>query len=323
MADLRPPGSDREGKRGQLLLIAAFIIAVSFVVLALIVNSAIFTENLATRDDVAGSQDALEYRHEVTQNIAEIMREINQNNSVPTAFSQPNVDDIGEQGGLQQSSLGRVVDVEYNGRADGTKIAQDFQREFTNNASGDSSDWVLARDVQRTRGMRLNVTDTTPLASTLLDGFRLRVNDSNDEWEMSIHDSGTGDVIITTNPPNASQRACRRTFDGYLQIDVMRGTAGGEPCHALTRRTDGTPMWFATDVEDDYQISFENPTRINGTYSFIMQGTPVDPVNNYGTPEEGPYIWNAIYSLDASYSYHTTSVGFETTVRVTPAEVPP
>ena len=45
-----------EDSRGQIILVAALAIAVTFVALALIVNTVIFTENLATRETVDGQQ---------------------------------------------------------------------------------------------------------------------------------------------------------------------------------------------------------------------------------------------------------------------------
>ena len=164
MADLSP-GSRREGERGQLLLIGAFIIAVSFVVLALVVNSAIFTENLATRDEVAGSGDALEYRQEVTQSGGDVLTEINQNNSIDTSDQDDKLEEnlgyINTQGGLQQSAQGRIVEIE-NGSVvieTGIKVAQDTSRPFSNTSATSDfpavvTDWVVVEDVETTRNLR-------------------------------------------------------------------------------------------------------------------------------------------------------------------------
>lgn len=317
MADLTPDHRDR----GQILLIAALIIAASFVVLALVVNSAIFTENLATRDDVAGSQDALEYRHEVVQSVGAIVTTVNRDNSLPRAEARNTVQDIGLQGGLQQSALGRVVDVAATGQTNGTKIAQDVERNFTSNESVfvTAQDWTLATDVDRTRNVQFNITDLT-VNST----FTIFVNDSDDEWELLIRRGGGNDIEAAVDPPNASAQSCERTFGGSVTIDVTGGTFDGEPCYALSQLTNGTEMWLGTDVEDPYDIRFAGDLEeISGTYSMIVDGTTGDASNFATDPEVGPYTRAAVYSLALSYSYYTSGVGYESEIRVAPGEVPP
>lgn len=332
MANLRPGSGSRAGERGQLLLIAAFIIGVSFVVLALVVNSAIFTENLATRDDVAGSDDALDYRNEVSQNLGDVITAINQNNSVLDDYSSSNLDTPVEnnvetmrrQSGIQQSSQGRVVDVEYLGWVLGLKIAQDDPRTFTN-TSGSKTDWTVVENVPNTRNVKLNVTQDPGMA-LLSDPFEMVVERGGDEWTLTIADDSTGtdDVIIEVDRPGESPETCTSEFDGYLIIDVTGGTIGGDPCHALTRLTDGTPMWFGTGVSPDYDIRFENGDELAGTYSFVVEdpATPDDP-GDFGSPGSGPYTKDAVYSASVGYRYYTSDVGFETVIRAVPGEVGP
>ena len=332
MADLRPRSGNRAGERGQLLLIAAFLVGVSFVVLALVVNSAIFTENLATRDDVPGSDDALDYRHEVSQNLGDVITAINQNNSVLDDYSSSNLDTpvennvetLQRQSGVQQSSQGRVVDVAFDSWEPGLKVAQDAPRTFTN-TSGSKTDWTVVKNVPNTRNVRLNVTQNPGIA-LLSDPFEMVVERGGDKWTLTIADDSTGtdDVLLEVDRPGESPETCTREFDGYLIIDVTRGTVGGDRCHALTQLTDGTPMWFGTGVSADYNIQFEHGDNLVGTYSFIVEdpATPDDP-GDFGSPGSGPYTKDAIYSASVSYRYYTQDVGFETDVRAIPGEVGP
>jgi hypothetical protein len=332
VANLSPGSGSRAGERGQLLLIAAFIIGVSFVVLALVVNSAIFTENLATRDDVAGSDDALDYRHEVSQNLGDVVTAINQNNSVLDDYSssnldtpvESNVETLQRQSGIQQSSQGRVVDIAFDSWEPGLKVAQDDPRTFTN-TSGSKTDWTVVENVPNTRNVKLNVTQDPGIA-LLSDPFEMVVERGGDEWTLTIADDSTGtdDVLIEVDRPGESPETCTSEFDGYLIIDVTGGTIGGDPCHALTRLTDGTPMWFGTGVSPDYDIRFENGDELVGTYSFVVEdpATPDDP-GDFGSPGSGPYTKDAVYSASVSYHYYTQNVGFETVVRAVPGEVGP
>jgi len=322
VADLIPR-TDGTGERGQLLLIAAFIIAVSFVVLALVVNSAIFTENLATRDDVAGSGDALESRHEVEVNVGAIIERLNNGTAPSTSGFVDSVENVSRQGGIQQSAQGRFVEIRHDRTSMGTKIAQDRSGRFTNE-SDSPGDWTVAGGVPGTRSLRFNVTDESDLLGST-DHFRMVVNGSNDnEWTLTVEEETIGGdtVDIIVNPPTASPRTCQRDVDPFLVIDVTGGTAGDQRCQALDRLDDGTPMWFAAGIEPPYRIDFENPAEINGTYSMVVNMSSV--VSDVGTdPGDRPYSTSAIYSAVVEYGYYTSDVGYEAEIRVAPGEVPP
>jgi len=347
VADLRP----RE-ERGQLLLIAAFIIAVSFVVLALVVNSAIFTENLATRDDVAGSGEALEYRHEVEQSVGGMITDINENNTIDTsdqkAELRANVGHINTQGALQQTTQGNIVEVDKSSTTikKGVKVAQDTPRHFSNTSDGSGfsptkKDWVVVEDVERTRNLKLNVTNPSALDDSLTsDPFELEIENSTASWNMTIIYNGLASpsvaTVVVESPNNGSPESCVREsinypeIDNYIEIDVTGGTVAGDPCHALIRKTDGTKLWF--DLKNDYDIKFNNFRNIEGTYSFIIDGSSLDfddknfgdeGLSNPDNDEHDPYYREAIYSATVPFSYHTAVVGYEADIRVAPGEVPP
>jgi hypothetical protein len=337
VADLTP-GSRRDSNRGQLLLIGAFIIAVSFVVLALIVNSAIFTENLATRDEVAGSGDALDHRHEVEQSVEETMIEINRNNSLDSNLEdliKSNVDQISTQGGVQQSAQGRIVEVENDSIVieTGIKVAQDTEEPFSNTtATSDdpvSDNWVVVENVTTTRNLRMNITDLKSLSSPGGDPFELEIENSSASWNMSIIYEDTPDLVnITVESPNhGSPEVCTRTATDYIKIDVTRAMVGREPCHALSQTTDGTEMWFG--LEDEYDIKFNNYGSIKGTYSFIIDDGDFNDDNfgdggsNHDDYDHDPYYRDAIYNATVPFKYHTADVGYETEIEIAPGEVPP
>jgi len=324
-------GGGREDERGQLLLIAAFIIAVSFVVLALVVNSAIFTENLATRDDVAGSGEALDFRYEVEQNVGGVITAINRNNSILEDHPTPdledrvetNVDRLANNSGIQQSTQGRIVQMAFIEIEQGVKVAQDADREFTNR-TGDAWNGPLIEGAENTRKFQINVTEqpTTLLGSS----FEVTVEETSgsDSWSMEVAGNTVGSDVDIEVEHGSESETCTAEFDGSLTIDVTEGTVGGEPCHALTRQSDGTPMWFATNIDGSYDISFEQGDELNGTYSFIVdQGSPADSDDFGSVGADKPYIKDpAVYSANVSYSYYTPDIGYETVIRAAPGEVP-
>lgn len=314
MADLIP-----DDERGQLILLAAFVLAISFVILALVVNSAIFTENLATRGDVPGSQDALEYRDEVEKSVGSVLMTVNQDND--EEWRDENIETIAIRGGFDQSALGRVVSISKAREDGGIKFAQDnANRNFTNK-SFSQEDWTLATDVDKTRNVQFEITD--PAAGTGPFRFVLNQSDEDTRWIMEISENG-GEVEVTVDPPAQDERTCTDSYTDSFTIDVTAGTVDGVPCPALSRTSEGQRMWLGTGIDGDYDIEFENGDAVEGTYSFITDAGAVPESANFGTAPDEPYVDNdAIYSLTVDYEFYTPSVGYETDIRVAPGEVPP
>lgn len=63
--------------RGQLILITGLVIAVLLVAMVLILNSAIYTENVATRGVDKGGNDAIDFRNTVVEGAEEIIEKEN------------------------------------------------------------------------------------------------------------------------------------------------------------------------------------------------------------------------------------------------------
>lgn len=330
MADLN------RSQRGQMILIAAFILAIAFVVLALVVNSAIFTENLATRDDVAGSHEALEYRAEVVGSVGALIESANADPSMGSTEVIASIDEnISSQAGFDQSALGHVVGLSYAGETAGKRIAQDNgTRNFTDTAG--QEDWVLAEDVSNTRNIKFNITEveSLPIIEDDLD-FQFHLNDTSDpdtvEWEMDVEYDGFNDVTVqVTNGLTGLTATCSREWDGTsLEIDVTGGTVGGEPCHALDRDENGEPLWFGAGVDTEYQLEFVDANAAMGTYSMVIEDDASSSVSDNlvdGHDPDEPYKQtnDILYSVDVEYMFHTSQVGYETTIEdIAPGEVPP
>lgn len=311
--------------RGQLVLVTAFLLAVTFVALALVVNSAIFTENMATRDDVAGSHEVLDFRSEVEANAGALLTHVNENSTLGESDLKDGISAFSLEGSNQQSMQGRLVDVTYDSiEEDGTRIAQDnSSRNFT--STGGADDWNLTDDtVQKVRNFEINVTD--PDADGF-DDFTLVVNDTDtaDRWEMTVSEA-SGDIVVEVDhPDHFTTQTCTREHDSSTTIDVTGATVGGEPCLALGQLQDsaGTNLSFAEGV-DDYRIRFEDGNEIEGTYSLVFGNSGTHKSSNL---DNGPgsglpyYDTDAIYSIVLSYEFYTSDVGYETDIRVAPGEV--
>ncbi len=322
------------GDRGQLLLVAVLVLAASFIVLALVINSAIFTENLATRADIAGSEEALEYRAEVIDGVGTVIADANEDPDIETAselrdYVQNETRQVSSLAGLEQALRGGVTDFEVQDETVGDRIAQDNgTRNLTANDS--SPDWTPAENVNRTRNLAFEFTriDTGGLA--IPAPFRVVLDDGSGTWEVSFFDGSLGGIVsdetaIVVERPDGTSATCVR--DGpnatrNLTVDVMAGTANGEPCHALRRLSDGTQMRFGTNIGTPYDISFENGDNADGRYSMVIEGGAPASSGELASEQnpDYPYATPGIYDVTLSYTYQTHAVTYETDVRVAPGE---
>ena len=325
MAHLRPPPIDepaaqsvpRERDRGQLILVAAFLLAVLFVGLAVVVNSAIFTENLATRSENVDANEALQYSHSVEQAVGSMLATANLNNEGQQSFDdlEDEITDALENAsiytGTQQVEYGSGVSVDLTGTEDGIRIFQNDGTNFTGNDS--EEDWTVAEDVDRTRAFTLELGDEPS------GDFVVEANDTstrNPEWVMTVDDEK-----LTVTADGGAETTC--AIDSYpIEIHVTDATIDGSPCPGLVDTEDGNPRHFAVGIDGSYDIEFEGGGNVDsGNYSMILKGENAGLPDNQ-TAEGQPNQVDAIYSAIVDIQYQTSKVTYETQVRVAPGEQP-
>lgn len=301
--------------RGQIILIAAFAIAVTFVSLALVVNSAIFTENLASRGETAGSDDALVVRHEVDQSVGGAIAYANTYNTSSDATLEANVTDsvatIGGSLANQQAATGKIVAVDGPTAFEhGTRIrdnasgGSDFR-----NASGGATiqqDWRVASDVDGLRALRMNISSAS--------GFQVDLSETagSDNWRVVVTQSA-GEFVVTVHEPGAPAADCTTTGSpDYVTIDVTRGLVAGEPC---------PPLQFASGIDGQYDVLYNDSDDVIGNYTMVVDGTPASAnLDSSTSASPDPYETDALYSANVTYRYDGPAIVYNTTVRVAPGE---
>lgn len=332
MADLRD--------RGQIILIAAFALAVTFVALALVVNSAIFTENLASRGETSGSESALLLRHEVELSIGRTMGYANVYNTSELEGGAKN--EIGTTTRIierQHAINGALVNVSYVSKYDGHRVAQNESTQRSFLSTGGDTKWLVVDDVTResdhtngTRAFEINASTLpasgnkfTVIANTTAgnpaqETWQMRVWEDSNEVHVQVNSTAT--TADPTSPPE-----CVEPREGSVQIDVTRGTVEGEPCGAL-RWADSDDDGefenhrFRAGVPDAYNITFKNSSGIEGNYSLVTTGNPASTNLNSGVGAGSPYESAALYSVTVDYVYHGRKLLYETQIRVAPGENP-
>lgn len=322
MAGLSPPdgpGTDSECRfkedRAQVILVAAFSLAVAFVALSVVINGAIFTQNLATRGDTAGGGDALQQRQQAEQMVGDMLEHTNANYSGTTDITgefRSAVSDLSNASGFQQSVAGRAVDYTHLSASNGTRVYQDSPDNFTNASAGDN--WTVAENVDNTRQFDITITDTVELEPPGNKPFAVNLTDtsSSDTWLLAIaEESGTLNLTATyTDAPDSFSATCTAPEPPSQEvgINITAGLFAGQPCEALrfARNVSG-----GTDELGTYDIRFNNTENIEGTYQLTVDTTSVGDA-----PNDEP----AVYSATVEYTYRTANLVYETDIRVAPGE---
>ncbi|WP_436932269.1 DUF7261 family protein [Halosimplex halobium] len=313
MADLSPAGRARGGSgpagaggrpgrdRAQLILVGAFALAVIFVALALVMNAAIYTENLATRSESAGTADAHAFERATTTAAEKAFRyahEVNASDPSDHAALERNVTQAMHAyhnvTRTQQATGGQLVDVTVASTPAGANITE------TNTvfeSPGGAPDWTVASDVTGTRSFRLDVEDWNGgpddelwvVAGDANDWY-LNVSYDGSEWEVGVNESET-------------YTACTTTGASDVEIDFSEGTVGGDECAALN----------LGDLGGSYDLKIRNGSVADGDYTVIVDG---DPGTGLTTAEYD----EVLYAMTVDLTYRTPELQYRTTIRVAPGE---
>lgn len=310
-------------ERGQIILIAAFALAVTFVSLALVVNSAIFTENLASRGETSGSDDALVVRYEVEQSVGETIEYANTYNTSSENKQEANVTEsvgtISDSITAQQAATGKIVVVDGpTNFEDGTRIrdnTSDGGSTFENASTGGTlqANWTVVNDIDRTRAFRMNLTEVNDASAGFV--VNLTEDSSGETWQMVVtNDTASMEYVVTVKQQSSTVGSCVvDDSTSFVRIDVTGGLVGGEPCPHLR---------YGAGIDGSYDLIYNNSDDVTGNYSLVVDNditsTPDDLSGSRTTDE--PYVTNAIYSATVTYRYDGPEIRYDTFVRVAPGE---
>ncbi|MFB6113712.1 MAG: hypothetical protein ABEJ58_06370 [Halodesulfurarchaeum sp.] len=299
--------------RGQLILVAALGIAITFVSLALIVNTVIFTENLATRETIDGDRPVA-FERTVEESAATLMGLVNRDNrtqsndysSIVSAYKY-DVETMSHGNRLLGASSGSLRSASVTSVQNGTQIVQEETAEMHDDQG--NSTWRLATNVHDTRRFVLNVTEITN------PPFVLNVTDGSDTWEMQVTDSGDFEIRTYVNGTHTGV-TCTDPGDS-VRIDVSSGVINGTPCSSFQ---------FGRDVSPPYTITFEHSTNTTGSYHLIVdrQVGEIDSTldQNYETDGSGPTLYTALYKATIDVTVRRPDLYYTANVTVEPEEPP-
>lgn len=334
MADVSPPpvpgsdasrGGSRGDDRGQLFLVGALALSVILVTLAVLLNTAIYTGNVATRDPGTGSADVIEYRAAANEMAGSTLTGVNYLNNESYSVLESNFNEsVGNWSvTATRHSVVKGTDAHTSARSTtrGTRIVQHGDRNFSN-ADGDPN-WVLATDVQ-VRNFTLTVDQSTlgqlseeNTPDDFDSEFTVSITDSaGDVWEVHVYDDddGTDELKVAVVDPANAIETCSTTTTDTATIDLPNATLAGGHCDALD-------FWSSTSPKFD--VAYANGDTAHGSYSLVVDKDTTDlDTTDFNADDVGasPYYTPALYSAEINVTYRSPTVDYSTQFGVAPGE---
>jgi len=309
---------DFGSERGQLLLIAALAVAVILVGVALLLNAAIFTENVATRETGADGREATNIREATVADIGELIERENEreNETDVTDRVGDGIDAMVPLLEREHIRHGTVVDLERQGIDEGERIEWDGEDQFT---VGNESrqDWTLLDEVNGVRAFTLTLNNESLQSMSEPNATQL-ANESTGAFGIEFTGKGViqyaykdgGDVVVAQVSGGSVDHRCSIAppSTGNVTVDLTgdRLTAGEETeqCHR--------GLWPTTDFDEIDTIEVVNGDRAAGTFSLTVddESTVAD--------ESELIVEPAVYAATVEFRYTSADLDVETHVVVAP-----
>lgn len=303
--------------RGQLILVTGLAIALAMVALVLLLNTAIFTENLASRGADQSGREAMEYQRLMVDGVGDLVDAENEREHSEWTHVEENVTGslklIDNRTARSYALEGSAVRINQStvSPQEGRLIRQPSSRQLENESG--EPDWQLASSIDGTRSFAVTIDESslTPTTASQAESdgaFAVHVQDGSDDWWAFIY-SDSGDISVATKTTGSPTEVCS-TSATRATIDLTEGSIDDETCDGLS---------WARGVGSPYELSFQDGNNATGTYNLTVDTTTVDTENlNAGGPS--PYFVHAVYSVTFDISYETRTLTYRSTVRVAPGE---
>lgn len=344
--------------RGQLVLICALALALGFVAIVLVLNSAIYTNNLSARYDDP-TADAVSFSRDARFAAGGYLDHANERHAADgwDTIRAEYLDGVADiETGVQSDHAvdGRLVRIEHvpGSATRGVRITDDEPAGSTflpvTNAST-HADWTVAPGV-RARQYEMRVatasleTLTSSDAETLLDspldvdtGFVVSFDDGATEWLVALYTDGTGTLSVMVHEAGTTVYRTCTASTARAHIAFTTGEIDGRSCQPLT---------FVSNLSGRYTVRYYNGGLVAGTYELVADraidaetgeaGAFTDAVDdaNYGEHCAGPTyasavdttypkVTPAIYATALETRFDEPRVAYRATQRVAPGEHSP
>jgi hypothetical protein len=303
----------RSRDRGQLILVTGLTIAVILIMLVLLLNTVIYTENLATRGIDSGGGDAIEYRAIVVGSVGELIERENERydgGHPPEQGVEAGIGEIDEtlsERHLYRGTIAEVSSYEVEVDESSPRIWQHESTELTD--SDGEADWTVMTSIDDIEHFILTIDSIDEWVNSENEGDndRLHIIVDDGEWILEVRANEDSDFEVVVNGES-------ETYDtDSLGIDLIEGEISYN--NGETDDIDSIPL-------DRGPIEFENGDTTTGTFEIRADGdlnegnlTAYD-----GGDEEDPYYTYPVESVDLTIHYETSELQFVTEETVTAVE---
>lgn len=312
--------ADVARERGQLIILTGLLVAIALVAMVLLLNTAIYTENLASRGVDQSGREAVEYRAAVTDGVGGLMERENDrehpNWDSVNASVTDGIETFDNFTARSYAAGGTLVrlDLSTGGLHEGRLIRQNTSGPFEG-SSGDA-DWTLATGVEDTRGFVMNVerSNLNETNETLADSsgaFHVQVTGGS-QWNAYVYrNQSTNNVTIATGSGGPVTEHCS-VDAAEVTLNLSSGTIDEDDCPGF--------LW-AEGVSSPYSVEYVNGDNATGTYNLTVNTTSMGASLNDGTSNPtSPYYVPAVYSASFEVSYRSPTLTYRTEIRVAPGE---
>ncbi|WP_135665901.1 DUF7261 family protein [Halorhabdus rudnickae] len=320
-----PLGGERSlpsDRRGQLLLIGALVIALVVVVLAMVVNTVLFTENAGTERVSAEVNGVDAFSFEAGKATRSVLLRVN-HEAHDRSVDQLN-ENVTESIAGYNEVLGRshamsgtaYVNVSYNTTFhNGTRLVQPSDGNFTSPHTAPGTNWPVISPSNETDvgWFLLNVN----LRNTTADHAWINTSGSSEglNFRMNRSDGGDGNnlsLAVYNSSTNLDSVNCTST-GGRILLDLYEGTGSSENCSFTG---------IGEYLDPKYDISLEGGDNVAGKYSIVTDSTwnasftSFDRCRATSTVPlcRSPVVWNG--SVDLTYQSATAQYAQQRNVTV-------
>jgi len=316
MADLRPTELTGGADRAQLILVGGVVVALALVALVLLLNTALFAENIATRGLGPGPDRASAHAAFTDRATERVLRGEERIEYESWADAEENatrdvrrVEEAVRARQLQEhGALGTIETTDVNRGA--VLVQNDSGREFV--SEGNDANWTLATNTGGIRNytMTVDASETLSSPTNVSDAFTVRIENGTDVWEAYVYVNSSNWVVVNVSGETCESDASTAT------INWTDGTLAG--C-TFPFATDGS----GAGLDGSYTLSYRNGDEAAGTYHLVVRNSSgAVETGNFDDPgtTASPRYYHAVYSLHLAVAYEGSTTDYDTHVRAAPGE---
>lgn len=325
----------RGGRRAQLVVVTALVLAAVLVGLALVVNAGIYSENLSTRE-TTDSGSAVSFVLEAEAAIADAARTANGADAATVDDASAAFDGAFDPWLAARSNEAATRGASASARTDpafGWHLRQETDRSFTPADDSSAREWQVVHGADGVGAFALDVRRgslydaSADFDRTADEAFNVTVV-GDTTWRLYVfRDSTNGSVVVHAGDPGVyADLGELRDSDDSCTADTTRAvvelraeTLAGADCPALN---------FSDDVAGSVDVHFGNVRddtdgeRVNGTYELVVDGPTAVAPRTDGQPDEfnppggdDPTAQAVVYAVGYAASYERSDVTLDRTGR--------